>query len=111
MTKKQYAGVVKGIRRFLASKTDAACPCPKRKCEWHGRCSECVRIHRHYADHVPNCLQPMLQGKVRELARAAEMTAAAKPKTPDEYWDYVNRVAPRKKPAGRPKRRPTLRAG
>ena len=96
MTKKEYVKVIQGIRAMLASKADAKCSCPKTKCEWHGRCYECVRIHRHFGDHVPNCMQDMLQGKIRELARIAEMTADAKPKTPDEYWDHVNRVAPLK---------------
>ncbi|MGE5550363.1 MAG: hypothetical protein ACM3ZC_07510 [Bacteroidota bacterium] len=59
-----------------------------------GKCCECVRIHRHFGDHVPNCLQPMLRDKVAAIARAAEMTAAPKPTTPGEYWDYVNEVAP-----------------
>ena len=97
MTKKKYLGVVKDIRKMLAGKESAVCPCPKHKCEWHGRCYECVRIHRHFGDHVPNCLQPMLQEKVQALTGVAEMTATPKPKTPDAYWDYVNRVAPRKK--------------
>ncbi len=105
MTKKEYVKVVKGIRAMLASDVDAKCTCPKTKCEWHGRCHECVRVHRHSGDHVPNCLQFMLQDRIRELARVAEMTAEPKPKTPDEYWDHVRKVAPlkKRKPPTRPR--------
>jgi hypothetical protein len=79
---------------MLASDKEAECSCPKTKCEWHGDCYNCIRIHRHFGDHVPNCLQFILQDKIREIARAVEMTAERKPMTPDEYWDHVNRVAP-----------------
>jgi len=94
MTKKKFGKLVKDIRAMLASQTDAKCTCPKTKCEWHGQCYECVRIHRHFGDHVPNCLQFMLQDRIRDLARAAEMTAEPKAKTPDEYWDHIRKVAP-----------------
>ena len=107
MTKREYVQTIKGIRAMLASKADATCPCPKTKCEWHGRCHECVRIHRHYGDHVPNCMQSMLQNRIRELAKAAEMTAEPKPKTPDAYWDHVNKVAPLKKKTKVPTKRCT----
>jgi len=39
-------------------------------------------------------MQFILQEQVKELARAAEMIAEPKPKTPDELWDHVNQVAP-----------------
>jgi hypothetical protein len=96
MTRQAFVKVVKNIRAMLASGRDAACTCPKVKCEWHGKCYECVRIHRHFRDHVPNCLQFMLQDEVKELARVAECTVAPKPKTPDAYWDRVRRDAPAK---------------
>ncbi|MEI7832194.1 MAG: hypothetical protein WCJ56_03215 [bacterium] len=94
MDRDQYVEVIKEIRAMLASDVDAPCSCPKTKCEWHGNCYACVRIHRHYSDHVPNCLQHILKDKVQAIARAAEMTAEKKPMTPDEYWDYVREVAP-----------------
>ena len=109
MTKTEYVKVVKGIRAMLASNADAACPCPKTKCEWHGRCYECVRIHRHFGDHVPNCMQFMFQDRIRELARAAEMTSDPKPKTRDAFWDHVNQVAPLKKKIKAPTTPRTLR--
>jgi len=96
MSKKEFVKQVKGIRAMLDGGEDAKCPCPKAKCEWHGRCYECVRIHRHFGEHVPNCLQFMLQDRVRALAGVAELKVEPKPKTPDRYWDHVNKVAPRK---------------
>jgi hypothetical protein len=91
MRKEEFAGLVRKIRSMLASGADAECPCPKIKCEWHGDCYRCVRIHRHYGDHVPNCLQPILRGKIEDLARAAELKVQAKPMTPDGHWEYVRR--------------------
>jgi len=93
-TKEEFAGLVKNLREILASDAEAKCSCPKTKCEWHGDCYNCVRIHRHFGDHIPNCLQFILRDKIKEFARAAEMTVQAKEKTPLEYWDYVNEVAP-----------------
>ena len=94
MDRDQFVEVVKEIRAMLASDSEAMCSCPKTKCEWHGNCVACVRIHRHYADHVPNCLQLILKEKVEAIARAAEMTAVKKPMTPDDHWDYLNEIAP-----------------
>jgi hypothetical protein len=94
MEKDDYVSLIKEIRVMLASDKEAKCSCPKAKCEWHGDCYNCIRIHRHFGDHVPNCLQFFLRDKIKEIARAAEMTAERKPMTPDEYWDHVNRVAP-----------------
>ncbi len=52
-------------------------------------------------------MQSMLQNRIRELAKAAEMTAEPKPKTPDAYWDHVNKVAPLKKKTKVPTKRCT----
>lgn len=40
------------------------CPCLER-CIYHGKCKECVAIHRGHRDHFPECIEPM----VDELAR------------------------------------------
>lgn len=36
------------------------CSC-KADCIYHGRCDECVAIHRGHRDHLPNCLKPIQQ--------------------------------------------------
>jgi hypothetical protein len=95
MGKNEYVSLVKEIREMLTSGKEAKCSCPKTRCEWYGDCYNCIRVHRHFGDHVPDCLLFILQAKVKEIARAADMTAEKKPATPDEYWDYVKEVAPR----------------
>lgn len=95
MGRDHYVSLMKEIRVMLASGKEARCSCPKTRCEWHGDCYNCIRIHRHFGDHVPSGLHFILQGKVKEIARAANMTAEKEPEIPDEYWDYVNEVAPR----------------
>ena len=94
MEKEQYVEVIKANRAMIKSGKYAQCPCPKTYCEWHGRCFECVLIHRVNRDHIPNCLQPILLDKVRDLARVAELVTEPKPRTPKEYWDYVKEVCP-----------------
>lgn len=94
MKKEEYVELIKELRQMIKSGKYAECTCPKKKCEWHGKCFECVMIHRVYQDHVPNCLQPILQNKIKELAKTAELIVTPKEKTPDEYWDYVNEVCP-----------------
>jgi hypothetical protein len=96
-SKEDYLKFVQEIRTILASDAEAGCSCPKKKCEWHGDCYNCVRIHRHFGDHLPNCLQFILREKVKEIAGTVEMTVEPKEKTPPEYWDYVNRVDPPEK--------------
>lgn len=92
--KEKYAEMVKELRAIIKSGKYTKCPCPKQKCEWHGKCFECVMLHRVIQDHVPSCLQPMLRNKIKELAKVAEMITEPKPLTPGEYWDYVNEVCP-----------------
>ncbi|HOQ76481.1 MAG TPA: hypothetical protein PK369_07950 [Thermoclostridium sp.] len=61
------------------------CPCPKVKCEWHGKCRECVALHRYYKDHVPNCFQLYINDKIKAIARIGELEVVEKEKTPPEY--------------------------
>ncbi|HUV38905.1 MAG TPA: hypothetical protein VMY39_04795 [Planctomycetota bacterium] len=44
-----------------------------KTCEWHGKCFECVMIHRLLRNHVPECLRPLLDDKIEQLARTVEM--------------------------------------
>ena len=94
ISKDEYVKLIKEIRAMLASGAEAECTCQNTKCEWHGDCYNCIRIHRHFGDHIPSCLQFILRDKVKELARATEMAVEPKPSTPDEYRDHVNKVVP-----------------
>ena len=51
------------------------CPCQKA-CRYHGNCKECVAIHRAHQEHVPNCMRPILNQKIRLLSELTEHTIA-----------------------------------
>ncbi len=51
-SKEDFYSVVQEIRSILKDPENLKCSCPKVKCEWHGKCRECVAIHRYYKDHV-----------------------------------------------------------
>ena len=84
-----YSDVVLKIREMLKDPDNLKCPCPKAKCEWHGKCRECVAVHRYYKDHLPNCFQQFVNEKLKAVAQIGELDVTEKEKTPPEYWDYV----------------------
>lgn len=88
-TKEEYYEMIKGIRVKLATDECRKCSCPKIHCEWHGDCYTCVRQHRINGNHIPNCLQPILDDTVAKIAEAVEMTISKKPHTTPDYWAYV----------------------
>lgn len=47
------------------------CPCTVA-CRYHGKCRECVAIHRAHMEHVPNCMQPMLNQRIRMISELTE---------------------------------------
>ncbi|MGB4565285.1 MAG: hypothetical protein WBI69_00330 [Limnochordia bacterium] len=46
-------------------------------------------MHRYHKDHVPACLQPFINEKLKALVKIGELTAVEKEKTPIEYRLYV----------------------
>jgi hypothetical protein len=44
---------------------------------------------------VPRCLQFVLDKKIARITQAAENEIQKRPITPDEYYDYLNLVAPK----------------
>ena len=62
-TKEEYYELVQENRRLAADPKVTRCPCPNTLCDWHGKCKECVALHRYHKDHVPFCLQPIRPGK------------------------------------------------
>ncbi|NLK08159.1 MAG: hypothetical protein GX316_05605 [Firmicutes bacterium] len=91
-TKEQYYEEVVLKNRELAADPEVTkCPCPNGLCDWHGKCRECVALHRYHGDHVPYCLQPLLREKIRALAQTVEMELEHKPPTPLEYRHYVRK--------------------
>jgi len=47
------------------------CPCPV-KCRYHGKCVECVLIHRGHGDHLPYCFHNMVNDKINSLSCLTE---------------------------------------
>ena len=88
-TKEEYYASVLSNRELAASKKVAACTCPHPLCDWHGRCTECVALHRYRKNHVPFCLQPIIAKKLQALAGTIEMAMVKKQGTPIEYRRYV----------------------
>lgn len=94
MGKEEFVELIKDCREQIKSGKYDKCACPELKCEWHGKCRECVMIHRAYKEHVPNCLKPIFKNKIKELADAIEFDISPRKRTPDDYWDYVREVCP-----------------
>ena len=59
------------------------CPC-KKACRYHGNCKECVAIHRAHQEHVPNCMRPMINAKIKSLSELTEHTIANEIEAPHE---------------------------
>jgi hypothetical protein len=41
-----------------------------------------MAIHRHFKDHMPNCLQQCFNDKIKEVAQMGELEIREKEKTP-----------------------------
>ena len=61
------------------------CPCQKA-CRYHGNCKECVAIHRAHQEHVPNCMRPMINKKLKILSKLTEHTLANEIEAPKEVF-------------------------
>ncbi|MDY4922167.1 LPS biosynthesis protein [Frisingicoccus sp.] len=68
------------FRREYAKKDH--CPC--KACRYHGNCKECVAIHRAHQEHVPNCMRPMINKKLKILSELTEHTLAYEIEPPKE---------------------------
>jgi len=53
-------------------------------CRYHGNCKECVAIHRAHMEHVPNCLRPTINRKLKLLSELTEHTLAREIEPPVE---------------------------
>lgn len=89
LSKEEYYKLILEIRKVVEDSTNTKCTCPNTYCEWFGNCVKCVAQHRFYGNHVPTCLQPIINDKIKILAGAGELIVTEKERTPKEYWDYV----------------------
>ena len=76
MSKEEYYKLITAIRTRLSTDECKECSCPKTNCEWHGNCYTCVRQHRMFGNHVPNCLQFILDEKVATNGRRIRLQGA-----------------------------------
>ena len=67
----------------VAYKEKDHCPCQKAS-RYHGNCKECVAIHRAHQEHVPNCMRPVINKKIRLLSELTEHTIAREIEPPKE---------------------------
>lgn len=94
-SKEEFVGVIEKIREVLETDECMECSCPNVRCEWHGDCHNCIRIYRHFGHHVPRCLQFVLDNKLAGITKTAQSEMEARPITSDEYYDFLNSVAPK----------------
>jgi len=52
-------------------KTRDHCSCTAL-CKYHGKCMECVAIHRAHQDHLPSCLWGIVNGRLAALSELTE---------------------------------------
>jgi hypothetical protein len=95
LSKEEFLNVYKEVREVLNTDENAQCSCPNIRCELHGDCYNCIRVYRHFGRNVPRCLQFILEKKITQIIQAAEEVMQKRPKTPDEYFDYLNEIAPK----------------
>jgi len=89
-TKEEYYEQCLKNRELVNKPEIINCTCPNTLCEWHSRCKECVALHRHYGEHLPVCLQPMVKSKKFEnLLDLIELNSVEREKIPLEYRQYV----------------------
>ena len=84
-----YENVVLKNRELAANPEITKCTCPNTLCDWHGKCMECVALHRYHNDHIPVCLHGILSDKLKALVSVTEMKTIKKDSTPNEYRHYV----------------------
>lgn len=88
-SKEEYYELVLKNRELAADARVTNRTCPNTLCEWHGRCKKCVALHRYHNDHIPVCLQPLINDKLKALVGVGELVAIEKERTPLEYRYYV----------------------
>ena len=69
------------FRQEYAQKDHCSC---KMACRYHGNCKECVAIHRARQEHVPNCMRPIINQKLKLLSELTEHTLAYELEPPKE---------------------------
>lgn len=66
----QYKIKMEALQEIKDSGIDY-CSCPEA-CPHHGRCWECVMIHRGHRDHLPYCFWDMVNERLYAMQRLTE---------------------------------------
>ena len=56
------------------------CPC-MADCKYHGKCMDCVTLHRGHSDHLPYCMHAMLNRRIEKLSELSEHSILKEIKT------------------------------
>ena len=65
------------LQEIMGSAGDL-CPCPG-SCKYHGKCVECVMIHRGHGDHLPHCFRSMVNERIESLSGLTEHSGTPRP--------------------------------
>ena len=65
---------VEDLHRAMREEGLDHCSCKNASCAYHGKCLECVAIHRAHEDHLPQCLRGMVNDRIRTLSQLTEHT-------------------------------------
>ena len=88
-TKEEFYESCLNNRKLMSDPDNLKCLCPDTLCEWHGKCKECVALHRIKNTHLPACLHGLLEDSVQGLLKAVELSASKIEGTSVEYRKYV----------------------
>ncbi len=61
------------VEEIMSSGEDL-CSCPGA-CKFHGKCVECVAIHRGHGDHLPHCFYDMVNERLDAVSSLTEHIA------------------------------------
>lgn len=57
------------LRAFARENDHCSC---RKACKFHGKCMECVAIHRAHEDHLPNCFHGMVNAQLKAISALTE---------------------------------------
>lgn len=72
MTEHDFCKALEATKQILGSTEHDECPCVYKNCPIHGKCFECVKVHRVKKHHLPECFHDMLLPHVEALAKLIE---------------------------------------
>ena len=58
--------------RQCAMLPQGSCSCFRTDCRWHGKCWECVHLHRGGGDHIPNCFHNLVNKRLQGTLNLTE---------------------------------------